>query len=721
MRLTIGLRGGAAALAVILGLIGGSLAANSALAQSVTGTSAAAEVQTDIPVTAVTLYSSGVGYFQHDGNVTGNATAVLPFKVDQINDVLKSLLLQDTAGQVTDVTYASQDPLAKTLRSFQVDLTNNPSLGDLLNALRGAPVTVTLPAEQVTGTVVGVEGRWRPSGGNTNIEESYLNVFNGTTLRSVDLQDIRGLTLDDPTLQSELTKALAAVAAARDQDKRPVTVHFQGAGTREVRIGYVVETPIWKASYRLMLGPKDAAQLQGWAIVENQTDNDWNGVQLNLVSGRPISFVEDLYQPLYLQRPTLVPELYASLRPRIYQQGDLGQNQAAPGGGGFGGGGVNLGELQGGNPYGAASGAYQSKESYAQRMMATGSLSAGGIIAGSPYQPEPMNAFSSVISAASAVKLGELFQYTVGSVSLPRQSSAMIPIVSDPIQAERVSIYNVNVMPRNPLVGARLKNTTGKHLLGGPITVLDAGGYAGDAQIDNLPPGQDRLISYGIDLETTVDTSEPGDTDDTVTGKIVGGVLEVTHKYGRTTVYDIHNQADRDKLLVIEQNVRPGFDLVDSPAPKEKTDFLYRFELTVPAGKSDRLTVKEQQVADQGFAILDGDMDSLIAFSRTGTIPQAVKDALIKAAGLKRAAADAQRQLDQDAQREAAIAKDQRRIDENLRTIDKTSQLYARLVQKLDDQETELDKLRADEDTVTKQLNDLNQQLQNYLANLNVG
>jgi septal ring factor EnvC (AmiA/AmiB activator) len=160
---------------------------------------------------------------------------------------------------------------------------------------------------------------------------------------------------------------------------------------------------------------------------------------------------------------------------------------------------------------------------------------------------------------------------------------------------------------------------------------------------------------------------------------------------------------------------------VDSPAPKEKTDFLYRFELTVPAGKSDRLTVKEQQVADQGFAILDGDMDSLIAFSRTGTIPQAVKDALIKAAGLKRAAADAQRQLDQDAQREAAIAKDQRRIDENLRTIDKTSQLYARLVQKLDDQETELDKLRADEDTVTKQLNDLNQQLQNYLANLNVG
>ena len=109
----------------------------------------------------------------------------------------------------------------------------------------------------------------------------------------------------------------------RDQDKKPVTINFTGDGERHVRIGYVVETPVWKTSYRLILpaGAQDKPKIQGWAIVENQTDNDWNGVQLSLVSGRPISFIQDLYQPLYIPRPVVQPELYVSLTPQQYDGG----------------------------------------------------------------------------------------------------------------------------------------------------------------------------------------------------------------------------------------------------------------------------------------------------------------------------------------------------------------------------------------------------------------
>ena len=81
----------------------------------------------------------------------------------------------------------------------------------------------------------------------------------------------------------------------------------------------------------------------------------------------------------------------------------------------------------------------------------------------------------------------------------------MIPIVTDAVEVEKLSIYNQAVLPKNPLNGARVKNTTGKHLLQGPITVLDAGAYAGDARIDDVPPGQERLISYGIDLQVLVE------------------------------------------------------------------------------------------------------------------------------------------------------------------------------------------------------------------------
>src|SRR5688500_18647428 len=85
--------------------------------------------ETDLPVRAVTLYSSGVAYFEHNGTVDGRADAVLPFKTEQINDLLKSLVLQDLdGGLVRAVTYPSNEPIERQLGSFQLDLSGEPSL-----------------------------------------------------------------------------------------------------------------------------------------------------------------------------------------------------------------------------------------------------------------------------------------------------------------------------------------------------------------------------------------------------------------------------------------------------------------------------------------------------------------------------------------------------------------------------------------------------------------
>src|SRR5689334_20549369 len=282
-----------------------------------------APATTDVPVTKVVLFSSGVGYFEHAGTVHGTSATELRFKTTQINDILKSIMLQDQdGGRIGAITYPSQDPLAKTLKSFQVDITQNPSLADLLNQLRGAKVTVQTQGERVSGTILGVESRRRPTDKGEPLTTQVLNVLSGAMIRGVDLSIISNLSLDDPQLEDELAKALAALVQARDQDKKPVTINFSGTGDRRVRIGYVVETPIWKTSYRLMLDQNSkVARLQGWAIVENQTESDWNNVSLSLVSGRPISFTMDLYQPLYSTRPNVVPELYAGLHPQVYAGG----------------------------------------------------------------------------------------------------------------------------------------------------------------------------------------------------------------------------------------------------------------------------------------------------------------------------------------------------------------------------------------------------------------
>ena len=192
----------------------------------------------DVPITKVMLFSSGVGYFEHAGTVRGNSSTELRFRAGQINDILTSLVLQDQdGGHVGAITYPSQDPLAKTLKSFQVDITQNPSLAQLLNQLRGARVTVEFQAQRVTGTILGVETRRVASEKGEPVDASVLNLLTGSTIRPITLSAISDLSLDDPELQDELTKALASLSQARDQDKKPVTINFTGSGERHVRIG----------------------------------------------------------------------------------------------------------------------------------------------------------------------------------------------------------------------------------------------------------------------------------------------------------------------------------------------------------------------------------------------------------------------------------------------------------------------------------------------------
>jgi hypothetical protein len=91
---------------------------------------------------------------------------------------------------------------------------------------------------------------------------------------------------------------------------------------------------------------------------------------------------------------------------------------------------------------------------------------------------------ASVATAAAAEKLGDFFQYVVEKpVSLPRQKSALLPIVGKDVEAGRVSIYNEGTQPKFPLLGLRLKNTSGLHLMRGPVAVFEGGSYAGDARI----------------------------------------------------------------------------------------------------------------------------------------------------------------------------------------------------------------------------------------------
>ena len=274
----------------------------------------------NLPLKRVVLFSSGVGFFEHAGEVKDNAKVEMRFKVDDINDLLKSLVVQDLdGGQVSTVTYGSKDPITKTLKSFSIDLTANPTLAELLQQVRGERVVLEAPNE-LNGVIVGVETRKKKIGENEIIESDVLNLLTEQGLRAVPSIRSSRIKLANPRLDAELRKALTLLASAHAADKKSVELSFLGKGTRRVRIGYIEETPVWKTTYRLVLAEGQKPFLQGWAIVENTSEADWTGVNLTLVSGRPISFTMDLYEPLYVPRPEVQLELYGSLRPQVYGQ-----------------------------------------------------------------------------------------------------------------------------------------------------------------------------------------------------------------------------------------------------------------------------------------------------------------------------------------------------------------------------------------------------------------
>jgi hypothetical protein len=665
---------------------------------------AGALVAQSVPVTKVMLFSSGVGYFEHAGTVRGNSSTELRFKTSQINDILKSIMLQDQdGGRIGTITYPSQDPLSKTLKSFQVDITQNPTLADLLNQLRGARVSVQTGGEALAGTVMGVELRARPAATGQPMSTPVLNLLSGATIRSVELQSISNLSLDDPQLQEELTKALAALAQARDQDKKPVNIAFSGAGDRRVRIGYVVETPIWKTSYRLMLEPKsNVARIQGWAIVENQTESDWNNVSLSLVSGRPISFTMDLYQPLYAKRPNVVPELFASLRPQVYAGGITARADTV-------------------QMRGAVSGTAERRIGYGPDGRPLGNQLNEVVVTAADATSALQKSFyadNSVQAMTNSLKLGELFQYTVGNVTLARQKSAMIPIITDTVCIERVSIYNARVLSTNPLNGVWFKNTTGKHLLQGPLTVLEKDAYAGDAQVDNVPPDQSRLVSYGIDLDVTMN-QKGGQTESIVGAKIVKGTLVLNRKLVQTVTYIADNKSSQSKELVIEHPVQPEWKLVDTPKPFETTPSVYRFKGTAPANKVTTLVVKQEWVREETVELPGGDLSELLIYSRSAEMPKAVRDALVKAIKMREAISDLDRQIAARVQQVGEITAEQNRIRENMRILPQNGQYYDRLLAKLNEQESTIEKLQAERKELTSRRDAARKELDDYLDTLN--
>ena len=604
----------------------------------------------DLPVRQVILYKHGVGYFERSGRLAAGESARLDFKAPEMNDVLKSLTIEEKGGgKITGLRYDSSEPLEEKLAEFPFKLGDRQPFSAVLDQLKGARAELRLGSETVSGLIVG--GRAIPGDEKRLQVEQLTLLLDSGEMRTLDLGAVAGIKFSDPKLQLQFKDYLTALVNARSTERRSVYLDSTDAKAREVFASYMIPSPVWKSSYRLIFDRAPQPTLEGWAIIDNTTGEDWTDVQLSLVSGRPISFITELYEPKYVERPTAELPDEAAARPVIH-----GGAVAAPPP----------------PPAPKAMAAPPPRMNQFERMEQFAKTA-----------PPQQAMVSTVGETAAAGEIGELFEYRLpNKVSVRKSESAMLPFLQQKIEVRKLLIY-ADQSSQHPTNAAELSNSTGKTLDGGPLTVFDGGAYGGEALMETLKSGDKRLISYAVDLGTRITTLFDSKAALVREIHLRRGLLTTRFSSAETRTYTIKNVDQKAKTLILEHPARQGYTLLERK-PAERTANAYRFEIKLAPAVEEKFAVNEERVYDSSTQVASLTPDILASYTQNRTLSDASRKQLESIATLKRQIAAADAEARRAESEVASITRDQERIRQNINSLNQVSgqqqqvQTYAR-------------------------------------------
>ncbi|MEO1584504.1 MAG: hypothetical protein AAFR96_08025 [Planctomycetota bacterium] len=631
----------------------------------------------DFPVTAVTLYRSGVGSFEREGAVTGADSIRLQASADQIDDLLKSLVVLDLdGGRVGGVTYTADEPVARLLDAMGVGSPDQLTLTSILRGFKGSAVRIGVTGrEPIVGRILGVDSRPTRDAAGEITTRNRVSLMSAEGIVTVFDDEIGSVSFDDPELRADFDTLLASLAEQRTERNRSLDIELLGDGERRVRAVYTQETPVWKTSYRIVMPADDseAVRLQGWAIVENTTDSDWHNVSLSLVAGRPVGFTMPLSQPLYAPRQTLPVPVEIAAAARTFERGRGGVDRSLA-------------------------------KSELEQAIAADAMGRGARVGGS--DPESARFFSSAetsaamessfAAAASAGESGEVFFYRLDDpVSVGRRQSAMLPILTESIEGRRVSVASPGAGGEHPMLGLEMTNTSDLKLMPGPVSVYDGTAFAGDASLGYVGAGEDRLIAFGVDLDVDIDrrTTNGQERIEQITIRDGLFIKRVFNRVTETVSIENKDQG-RDRTVIVEVNALDGWDLDSSEPLYETTSSRHRFAVDVGAGDEASLDVTQSRSVSTRVAIGSFRLDQMVRYNQRGSVSDEVLAAFRGYAERQAAITSLETQiaeLDRETQR---ITADQNRVRGLMGAVSRQDDLYARYLRMLASHEDRLEEIR---------------------------
>lgn len=668
-----------------------------------------------LPIKRVILYSNGVAYIERRGIVSGNVEVNLSFKQSQVDDVLKSMVVLDLGqGRIGAVSYNSSAPVSAQMSEIpfsidsETDQTAGGGLAGVLSQLQGAKVAITSSKGAAVGSILTVERRSAQIDSTKPPVITHFLVISSESgeISSFDLADVRSVKLLEEGTKRDVSEFADASALSRRRDAKTITVTSDGAGQREMVVSYIIAAPIWKTTYRVVLDEAGKPFFQGWAIVDNVSDEDWQNVRLSLVSGSPVSFIQPIQQPFFRYRPVVPIPDDLKLTPQIYETGDGTGNGNGNGNGDGDGDGDNAPKTVNSNK--SSSNNFQVDGEEVSNFR-TGVLNSNNNMPFELRQTTVSDAISTensgVTTAATGNEIGDLFEYRIEQpVTVMRDRSALIPIVQAKMDGERVAIYNEAVRKDRPMSGILLKNLTNLTLESGSLTVIDGDAYAGEALMERLKPKEQRLISFALDLGTHVRVRQIANREPARLVKVINGVFQVHYFQNEEKLYQIENQTDRPKVLYIEYPIREGWKLSDkTPKPDYTTQRYYRFRVELKPFENKEITLSEQQALMDSYELTSLTRNDLSLFISQRYIDDATRAKLEKLIDLRTAVTQINLKLQAFGNEVENISADQKRLRENIEALSKTAEakaLITRYIDKVNQQESRLEEIEKERRTM---------------------
>lgn len=637
----------------------------------------------ELALKRVMLSSGGVGYFEYEAAVEGDATLKLTVGLEQVDDVLKSLVVYDDKGGVGGLNLAGREPLSQTFKDLPFDQGALGSPAALLNALRGAEISIG-GSRAMTGRVVAVtpETIMTPEGRALQTR-NRVTMMTEKGLQQFVLEEAENLQFADPALREQVQRALAAVANNRAKDARTIELTSKGKDRRTVRVAYIVSAPLWKASYRLTIPADDAAtkaQLQGWAVVENLSGQDWKNVELTLVSGQPVMFRQALYRAYYVERPEVPVEVVGRLLPNV----DTGQAAFPPP-----------------PPPPPAMRPAPAMAPPAQTRADGRAVGMGAPGAREVDRAAPTNMAAPADAVAAQEALTQVLFKFPTPVTVGNGRTLSVPIINGDVPIKRQALYQPETSPRHPLASVRMANDGASGLPPGVITIYERQGapgsgdisYVGDARLGALPPGENRLLSYALDQKIGVERDQAR-TETLVRGSIAGGVLKYETLQRQTMTYRVRAPAREGRQLLVETPRLAGWKLTKPVNPDiGQIEGKYRVPFDLKGGEAYTFEVVQEQTVSQQMRLVDADVEQVRFYASAKEFDQKTRDSLTRLIQLQGAVVAAEKVLGEiDGQRQR-IVQEQARIRDNLARVPSGTDLHRRYLATLDRQETEIEAL----------------------------